>query len=155
MKSKILWLLIAVLCIGLQFMGCKEKEVVFEPSRVIKDTAGGFVDIIEPPNVSVAGTLHVAGWAADTRKLEPAKTVVLVVDGKQLFLSPKMRMNREDVAKALGSKNLVKSGWDAALKADVMGKGRHRLEFYGVVGENNFALLMCKGTTYCEIEVRE
>ena len=169
----VLLVLIASFLVGLQLGGCKEKQglsvrevkqeasskvttqtIIFEPSKVASNVKGGVVDLVEPTKVTLDTKIHIGGWAADLQKTTPARVVVIVVDGKQIPVFIHMgAVNREDVAKAFKSDNLVKTGWDVKLNASILGKGKHKLEFYALLGDDKFAPLVYKGKRFCEIEV--
>jgi hypothetical protein len=166
MRIKKFSVLIAIFFILLPIAGCKEKQktirqegkekephIIFEPSKVNPKLTAGFVDIIEPEEVSINGTIHTGGWAYDPQKILPAKGVIIIANDKPLPISPQMGFKREDVAKAYRNDNLINSGWDTSIYATLLGKGKHRLEFYAVLKDDTFAPLEYRGKTYCEIEV--
>jgi hypothetical protein len=141
-----------------QISGCKDMEkqaVVFEPSKVDSKIYAGHLDTIEPQKATLNTKIHIGGWAADFKKMMPAKAVIVVIDGKQTFVSIQTGFTREDVAKAHKNENLLKSGWDGGFNAAIMGKGKHKLEFYALLDDGKFAPLDCKGEKFAELEVIE
>ena len=162
-------LVITLLLWGLYGMGCKDRPkvateeskektaiIVFESSRVNSKVSAGFVDVIEPVEKIPLNTLiHMGGWVYDPYKILTAKGVVILSDGKQLSVSPQVGFERQDVAKALKNDGLLKSGWDASFKASLLGKGRHKLEFYSALNDGTFAPLIYGGKKSYEIEVVE
>jgi len=156
--EKRLFALTAILLIGIQISGCKEKqkEPTFGLSKVNSKVSAGFVDVIEPvEKVPVNSLIHTGGWAQDPYKKIPAKGVVILSDGKQLSVSPQIGFERQDVAKALKNDGLLKSGWHTSFKASLLGMGRHKLEFYAALNDGTFAPLIYRGKTSYEIEVVE
>jgi hypothetical protein len=157
MKTK-LFVLTAMLLIGIEMSGCGRgpNEFTFDPSKVNTKMSAGFVDVIEPAEqVLVNGIIHTGGWAYDPHKASTAKGVVILSDAKQLSISPRTGFERQDVAKALNNKELVKSGWDTSFSAALLGTGRHKLEFYSVLHDGTFAPLIYRDKTSFEIEVAE
>jgi hypothetical protein len=145
-----------MLLIGIQISGCKEKTTIFDPSKVNSKVSAGFVDMIEPSEKVPANShIHTGGWAYDPYKKSTSKGVIILSDAKQLSISPQIGFERQDVAKSLNNNELVKSGWDASLKAELLGIGRHKLEFYSVLHDGTFAPLIYRGKTSYEIEVVE
>ena len=153
--KKGLFVLTAMFLIGIQMSGCKEKPKgpVFDPSKVVLNLQGGFVDVVEPKTSKITGEIHAAGWAYDPQQKVPSKTVVIVTEGKPLPILPKMEVERKDVAQVLNTEASVKWGWDTTFKADFLGKGKHRLEFYALLENGTFVPLMIDGQKFCDIEI--
>jgi hypothetical protein len=156
MKRKLCLILFAVFIFLLQITGCKGKqEVVFDASKVDSKISAGYIDIIEPQKAALDTNIHIGGWAADLKKMVPAQAVVVVVDGKQVFVPIKTGFTREDVAKAHNNDNLIKSGWDGGFNAGIMGKGNHKIEIYALLEDGKFVPLDYKEKKFAEIEVVE
>ena len=153
--KKGLLVLIATFLIVIQISGCKgkPKEPVFDPSKVVSNLQGGVVDVFEPKTSKMTDEIRAAGWAYDPQKKIPSKAVVIVREGKPLHIKPKMEVERRDVAQALNTEALVKSGWNTTFKANVLGKGNHRLEFYALLENGTFVPLTVDGKTFCGIEI--
>lgn len=151
--------ILVIFLIGLCIISCKgekpEAPIIYEPSKVISKPGGGFVDLIAPQVVNIGGSIRAAGWAADLQKKAPAKGVVIVSAGKQLPISPKIGLKREDVARVFKDDNLKNSGWESSINTQLLGKGKHKLEFYALRHDGMFVPLLHKGKTYCEVEVVE
>jgi len=149
-----------ILCmIGLCLSACKGKQaevipVTFEPSKVISNTYCGNVEDVKPMSASVKTKIHIAGWAADLQKKLPAKSIIVVADGKQIPFSPLMGITRKDVANVYKSDGLIESGWNGQFMASDLGKGKHKVDIYAALDNGKFAHLTYKGkNSYFEIEV--
>jgi hypothetical protein len=129
--------------------------IVFELSKVLPKTDAGYLDIIDPTNGSVDTYIHVGGWAADLKKKVPAKAVIALFNGKQAQVSIQMGMERNDIVKAFKNRSLARSGWDGGFNTSILGKGKHRLEFYAVLDNGNFVPLKHKDKRFLEILVTD
>ena len=156
MARKLLFVIIVVFFTGLQ-SGCKDKptSAVFDPSKVASDVHGGHVDFVEPKIAKVNAEIHAGGWAVDSQKKLPAKAIIILVGGKQISISPQMGGQRDDVANALHNKDLSTSGWDVVFTAKLLGRGKHKLEFYALLKDGGFARLLYQDRNYFEIEIIE
>jgi len=158
----------------LQLSGCKEKQgitvkdvkqetpnmaslegVVFDQSKVDSKISAGFLDVIEPQKTTLDAHIHIGGWAADFKKMTPAKAIIVMIDGKQTPVPITIGFLREDVAKAYKNNNLSKSGWDGGFNANIVGKGKHKLEIYAFTDNGKFVPLEYKENRFAEIEVTE
>jgi ubiquinone/menaquinone biosynthesis C-methylase UbiE len=138
------------------FLTCQDIVIACKDrSKVVLADYAGHLDLVEPSNPTMDAKLHMNGWAADLQKMLPAKAVTIVSDGKPLSVSPRMGTNREDVAQAYNNPRLVRSGWEVTFKASILGKGKHRLEFYGQLDEDQLKPLFYKDKKYFYIEIAD
>ena len=168
MKGKMCLIILLIISIGLPIIGCKEKKSVSiqeekekaapvvtplpisEESKVVKVITGGHVDVVKPIRPRANDLIQMGGWAADPKKKEPAKGVVIMAGGKQLPVKPQMGLTRVDVASRYKNKTLTNTGWNAQFKASILGKGRHQLTCYALLADKTMVPLVCKN---CEIDV--
>lgn len=155
MRRNLVSFFVLFLMAGIMTAGCKSSpKTVFDPSKAVK-TDAGFVDAVEPLKVASGAAIHAGGWAADLKAAVPANDIVVLSDGNQIPFEPKIGISRPDVAKALNNAALEKSGWDGSIPAASLGKGKHKLEFYAVLSNQNFAVLHYGSQMSCEVEVTE
>jgi ubiquinone/menaquinone biosynthesis C-methylase UbiE len=141
-------------CGRLQFLSFQDIIIAYKDrQKVPSKNYGGHVDLIEPSNPTLDSNIHMSGWAADLENMVPAESVVLVSNGKRLSVSPLMKLHREDVAQAYSQPILTLSGWEVTFNASILGKGRHRLEFYAKLKKNQLKRLLYKTKKYFEIEI--
>ncbi len=134
--------------------GCKDdQKTEFSPGKIVKARAG-FVDFVGPAKASSGATIQSWGWAADIQGGTPAKELIVLVDGKQIPFVPQMSISRPDVARVYNGDGLEKSGWSGSIPAALLGKGKHKIEFYALLSDKTFAVLQCGGHL-CEVEVAE
>jgi len=141
-------------CGRLQFLSGQDIIIAYKDrQKVPSKNYGGHVDLIEPSNPTLDSNIHMSGWAADLENMVPAESVVLVSNGKRLPVSPLMKLHREDVAQAYSRPILTLTGWEVTFNASILGKGRHRLEFYAKLKKNQLKRLLYKTKKYFEIEI--
>jgi hypothetical protein len=174
--NKNLALLSLLLCFMflLNVSGCEEKKeiiirevkgesakkaepaaIAFELSKVVPKRDGGHLDIIDPIKAAVGSDIHIGGWAADLKKKIPATAVIAVVDGRQAQVSIRMGIERIDVAKAFNNRSLLRSGWDGGFNANILEKGKHKLEFYAVLDNGQFVLIKHKDKSFVEMLITD
>ena len=152
MKEELILLFSFLLIAGIT-AGCKgESRTEFDPGKVVQIDAG-HVDIFVPVKATQSTTIDTQGWAADRKAGSPLTELIVVSDGKQTSLAPKMSISRPDVAKALSNPALEKVGWSLPIPAASLGSGKHKLEFYAVLSDKTFAALYCGPRKFCEVEV--
>jgi hypothetical protein len=84
---------------------------------ILTDSIVGRVDILEEQN----DMLHIACWAADTRRAVPADAILLVVDGVVVkTLTP--NFERPDLVKGFKNKGLLRSGIDSWIPRSSLGR---------------------------------
>jgi anaerobic magnesium-protoporphyrin IX monomethyl ester cyclase len=84
----------------------------------------GYVDELVP----TLGEWSASGWAYDPATLAPADQVILFHDGRPLGAVP-VHFERPDVARALGSERLERSGWRAIIPASSREMKKEKLDF--------------------------
>ena len=100
------------------------------PGGTPKPGATGHVDRVE---VSV----RISGWASDQKAGQPARSVVIVVDGTAVgAIHPDKARN--DVVAATGQVGLAHAGFEAALRTTA----GHAIEVYGECGDGTFFKLV-------------
>jgi FkbM family methyltransferase len=92
--------------------------------------ATGHVDRVE---VSV----RISGWAGDLEAGQPARSVVIVLDGVPIGTAH-TDQSRNDVVAATGQVGLAQAGFEAALRT----KAGHSIEVYGECGDGTFFKLV-------------
>lgn len=133
-----------------------EQSKGFDPARVVQVEAGA-VDFFGPVKATLTTSIRTFGWAADLQAGNPAKDLVVVCDGKQVPVIPKISSSRPDVAKNFHNDNFENTGWEVVIPASSLGTGRHKLEFYALLTDNTYAPLYCgalkESFKFCEVEV--
>src|SRR5262249_22338738 len=81
-----------------------------KPLRIVPRCLAGCVDEVR----RVDGCLEVAGWAADVKDREPAKSILVFADGRLLYAG-RPNAIRADVAQSYGEARLERAGFAFAL----------------------------------------
>ena len=85
----------------------------------------------------VEASIRVSGWAGDRGAGQPARSVVIVVDGTPVATAQADKA-RNDVVAATGQVGLARAGFEAALRTTP----GHRIEVYGESGDGTFFKLV-------------
>jgi FkbM family methyltransferase len=91
---------------------------------------GGHVDRVE-------ASIRISGWAGDLETGQPARSVVILVDGIPVATAHPDKA-RNDVVAATGQVGLAHAGFEAALRTTA----GHRIEVYGECGDGRFFKLV-------------
>lgn len=86
-------------------------------------------DDASPGEARVEGCTEISGWAVDPDASRPA-VKVFVLRGREVMAAAPVRALRPDVAVALGSPDLVASGWSVTLCGRKLGPGESVLSVY-------------------------
>ena len=85
----------------------------------------------------VEASIRISGWAGDHEAGQPARSVVILVDGMPVATAHPDKI-RNDVVAATGQAGLAQAGFEAALRTTA----GHRLEVYGECGDGTFFKLV-------------
>lgn len=87
------------------------------------------------------GRVFVWGWAFDTRAGEPAKGVVVVVDGEPLDLEVEVVKERPDVAKFFDDTRRMVTGWSVLIPEGTLSVGEHHVQAYAIFADGKMGRL--------------
>jgi hypothetical protein len=97
--------------------------------------------IVNPASATYrAREIVVSGWAIDPAAARPAPAVLVAVDG-EIVGRTSPGLHRADVARALGDRRLLPSGWVFRFGAFRLTPGRHSVEAYAVRHDGRLAPL--------------
>jgi FkbM family methyltransferase len=85
----------------------------------------------------VEASIRISGWAGDHEAGQPARSVVILVDGMPVATAHPDKA-RNDVVAATGQAGLAQAGFEAALRTTA----GHRIEVYGECGDGTFFRLV-------------
>jgi glycosyltransferase involved in cell wall biosynthesis len=112
--------------------------VRFDPDRLVDGLACGSLD---GGMLDAAGGASIWGWAYDPRTMQPARSVILFLNGRQIAVQIPVGSERPDVASFLGNRDLSASGWSLYLPPRCLARGRNAFVAYAVLPDRRLGAL--------------
>jgi len=106
------------------------------------DILEGFISgNLDSAAVAEEGGVLLMGWAYDPRTNSPARSVLILDNGRQYPLSVQVYRPRPDVAAFKSNRSLIDTGWLLWMPPERLPKGAHRLEAFAVFVDGKLARL--------------
>ena len=126
---------------------CRSVHIEHGKTRAVIDVVGVVHAGQEKPmparfTADPADSLLVEGWAADPAAAKPATAVCLVIDGSVSVRAVALYGSmRPDVAAALGSTDLAKTGYHLQIPIHALPKGQHHIGVAVVASGGNIGIV--------------
>ena len=88
-----------------------------------------------------SGAVSIWGWAFDPRSLAPARSVVVLLNQRQISIRVPVCSPRPDVASFLENPALCETGWSLSVPSRLLAEGTNVFEAYAVLEDGRLGLL--------------